>query len=359
MRKSADSISDPRFLAHVGLENEEKLMNYQIVKSIIAALALTAVSGCLSSAPGANGNGEVAAAYRPVDGMNYQAASQVGIVEGQAKRFAFTNGGSSANLNQTTGGSIQFNDGSEQENGNPDHNQGVVTTFDIKSPDGKTTTQTTRTQYNEFYNMNETALSVRNVNVGGESMVRAQSAVRNRETGEVIRNNDFLYIPGSGENANVAMTGQLDGTNTSVGIFGDRTTSSQLAATTGSASYSGVSHGYASNTGSFENTQDGEYVGNVNMNVNFANGAYNSNSTMSNVDGAGTVTFAHSGTINANGGMQVNSTTINGADAVNSTISGGLFGSNAESAGYAFDITGDVGEGYISPLSISGGAILN
>jgi hypothetical protein len=334
-------------------------MNYQIVKSIVAVLALTAVSGCLSSAPGAEGRGEAAAAYRPVDGMSYEAASQVGIVEGKSKAFAFTNGGGSERLNKTTGGTIRFIDGNQQENGNPDHDQSVTTTFDIQAPDGTSSTNTTRTQYNEYYAVNEKALSVRNVNVGGQGMVIAQTSVRDRETGEIVQNNDFLYIPGTGKDANVAMVGQLNGDNTRVGIFGNRTTAAQIANTTGSARYTGVAHGYASNAGQFEQSQDGEYVGNVNMNVNFANGAYDSSSTMSNVNGSGNVSFEHAGTINANGAMQVNRTSINGEVASNATIRGGLFGSNADSAGYVFDITGDVGPGHISPLKISGGAIMN
>jgi hypothetical protein len=322
----------------------------------LGAIAVAAtLSACGSGSVDTTGGGVIPVAVAPIDGMDYSAVAKVGISEGQAVEFDFFN--ETNRPDSRTGGRITFFNGQEV-NGTADGAQHIKIVYDANNALGGSTERTHQTTYNEvIYDTPTREVRVSNVNVNGQDVIRASEMSLNSLSSAATGTESFVYVPAnSSSNTHVGMVGLVDSGSIDVGVFGNRTTATQVTAQMGAATYQGVTEAYVR---SGPNGVDGVYQGDVTATVNFDSATAPAFSTSAGLNpelgGTETVNYSVTGTINSNGSINATSGTLQGQAITGLDLNGGLYGPNAESMGYAYTLTGPGA----TPVNVSGGAVMN
>lgn len=176
--------------------------------------------------------------------------------------------------------------------------------------------------------------------------------------GQVVRSSateaDIFYLPSAGSNTHVGMVRRVTSDYGGVGIFGNRTSESDMATLRTNetvATYTGVAE-VALNDDRLQDTH--AYSGEITATADFDNNSINYNAPNmainSNTGGSASMTLSGNGVISANGDINGTFNASTGGPVTTGTTTGGFYGPNAASAGLIF----------VDPnADIAGGAILN
>lgn len=200
------------------------------------------------------------------------------------------------------------------------------------------------------------------LNTGGTGELTTEVVIQNSNdtlimNGQVVRADasqaDVFYLPSSGSNTHVGMVRRVTSDYGGVGIFGNRTSSADMANLNSNevvATYSGVAE---VNVNDDINQTTHGYNGNITATADFGNNslAYNAGNLTrhTNTGGPGSLTLQGDAVVSGNG--RVNGTfSTTGAATTSGTTTGSFYGPNAASLGLIF----------VDPnADVAGGAILN